>query len=123
MLAYGVTIYVGQRTAAKCALLERVSLSRREHHVSLAISQRCKTVLFFCTFNHCRNFINAGLIAQGMAPFSHETATFRAGKLTLTEIDLLAQRRADFGFETNLSTLSASHTTALLKNGLRRQVR
>jgi hypothetical protein len=58
-----------------------------------------------------------------MAPFSHETATFRAGKLTLTEIDLLAQRRADFGFETNLSTLSASHTTALLKNGLRRQVR
>jgi predicted ABC-type ATPase len=42
---------------------------------------------------NCRNFINADLIAQGIAPFSPETAAFHAGKLMLTEIDLLAQRR------------------------------
>ncbi len=48
---------------------------------------------------NCRNFIDADLIAQGMAPFSPETAAFRAGKLMLAEIDLLAQRRADFGLK------------------------
>jgi len=58
---------------------------------------------FLPNYANCRNFINADLIAQGMAPFSPETAAFRAGKLMLTEIDLLAQRRADFGFETTLS--------------------
>ncbi len=58
---------------------------------------------FLPNYANCRNFINADLIAQGMAPFSPETAAFRAGKLMLAEIDLLAQRRADFGFETTLS--------------------
>ena len=48
---------------------------------------------FLPNYANCRNFINADLIAQGMAPFSPETAAFRAGKLMLTEIDLLAQRR------------------------------
>ena len=54
---------------------------------------------FLPNYANCRNFINADLIAQGMAPFSPETAAFRAGKLMLTEIDLLAQRRAVFGFK------------------------
>jgi predicted ABC-type ATPase len=53
---------------------------------------------FLPNYANCRNFINADLIAQGMGPFSPETAAFRAGKLMLTEIDLLAQRRVDFGF-------------------------
>ena len=66
----------------------------------------------------CRNFINADLIAQGMAPFSPETAAFRAGKLMLTEIDLLAQRRADFGFETTLSGRSYLIDWSIEKPGL-----
>jgi predicted ABC-type ATPase len=37
---------------------------------------------------NCRNTINADLIAQGMAPFSPETAAFRAGRFMLIEIDL-----------------------------------
>lgn len=51
----------------------------------------------------CKNFINADLIAQGMAPFSPETAAFRAGRLMLEEIDLYANRSESFGFETTLS--------------------
>ena len=60
--------------------------------------------------------INADLIAQGMAPFSPETAAFRAGRLMLIEIDLLAQRRADFGFETTLSGRSYLRLIGRLKN-------
>jgi predicted ABC-type ATPase len=58
---------------------------------------------FLPNYADCKNFVNADLIAQGMAPFSPETAAFRAGRLVLNEIDLFAQRRADFGFETTLS--------------------
>jgi predicted ABC-type ATPase len=71
---------------------------------------------FLPNYANCRNFINADLIAQGMAPFSPETAAFRAGKLMLTEIDLLAQRRADFGFETTLSGRSYFRLIGRLKN-------
>ena len=71
---------------------------------------------FLPNYANCRNFINADLIAQGMAPFSPETAAFRAGKLMLTEIDLLAQRRADFGFETTLSGRSYLRLIGRLKN-------
>jgi predicted ABC-type ATPase len=51
-----------------------------------------------------------------MAPFSPETAAFRAGRLMLIEIDLLAQRRADFGFETTLSGRSYMRLIGRLKN-------
>lgn len=71
---------------------------------------------FLPNYANCRNFINADLIAQGIAPFSPETAAFRAGKLMLTEIDLLAQRRADFGFETTLSGRSYLRLIGRLKN-------
>jgi predicted ABC-type ATPase len=71
---------------------------------------------FLPNYANCRNFINADLIAQGMAPFSPETAAFRAGKLMLAEIDLFAQRRADFGFETTLSGRSYLRLIGRLKN-------
>ncbi len=58
---------------------------------------------FLPYYAECRNFINADLIAQGVSPFSPETAAVRAGRLMLEEIDHLAQRGADFGFETTLS--------------------
>lgn len=58
---------------------------------------------FLPNYADCRNFVNADLIAQGMAPFSPEAAAFRAGRIMLSEIEVLARRRADFGFETTLS--------------------
>lgn len=58
---------------------------------------------FLPNYAACRNFINADLIAQGVAPFSPESMAFRAGRLMLEEIDLYAKRKEDFGFETTLS--------------------
>jgi predicted ABC-type ATPase len=58
---------------------------------------------FLPNYADCRNFINADLIAQGISPFSPESAAYRAGKLVLKEIDRFARRRDDFGFETTLS--------------------
>jgi len=58
---------------------------------------------FLPKYANCRNFINADLIAQGIAPFSPEAATIRAGRLMLSEIRRFAQRRVSFGFETTLS--------------------
>ncbi len=49
------------------------------------------------------NFVNADLIAQGIAPFSPESGAFRAGRIMLEEIESLARRGEDFGFETTLS--------------------
>jgi len=51
----------------------------------------------------CRNFINADLIAQGVSPFSPETAAFRAGRLLLDEIGRFVMRGMVFGFETTLA--------------------
>jgi predicted ABC-type ATPase len=51
----------------------------------------------------CKNFVNADLIAQGMAPFSPETAALRAGRMMLGEIRSFAERRVPFAFETTLS--------------------
>ena len=58
---------------------------------------------FLPKYADCKNFINADLIAQGMSPFSPETAAVRAGRLMLSEIRFFAQRRATFAFETTLS--------------------
>jgi len=38
---------------------------------------------FLPNYADCKNFVNADLIAQGMVPFSPETAAFRAGKMML----------------------------------------
>jgi predicted ABC-type ATPase len=58
---------------------------------------------FLPNYANCRIFVNADLIAQGMAPFSPESAAFRAGRLMLEEIAYHAARGSDFGFETTLS--------------------
>jgi predicted ABC-type ATPase len=58
---------------------------------------------FLPNYADCRNFVNADLIAQGMAPFSPETAAIRAGRMMLGEIQALAKRRESFAFETTLS--------------------
>jgi predicted ABC-type ATPase len=51
-------------------------------------------------------FINADLIAAGLAPFSPETAALRAGRLMLQEIEQCARRGESFAFETTLSGLA-----------------
>jgi predicted ABC-type ATPase len=58
---------------------------------------------FLPKYADCRNFINADMIAQGMSPFSPESAAIRAGRLMLEEIERSMRSGADFGFETTLS--------------------
>ena len=58
---------------------------------------------FLPNYAECLEFVNADFIASGISPFSPERAAFRAGRLMLEQIHLLADRRTDFGFETTLS--------------------
>jgi predicted ABC-type ATPase len=51
-------------------------------------------------------FINADLIAAGLAPFNPETASIKAGKLMLNEIDECVEAGKSFAFETTLSGLA-----------------
>ena len=62
------------------------------------------------------NFINADLIAQGVAPFSPESAVIRAGRLVLSEIANFARKRVDFGFETTLSGQTYLNVIRNLRN-------
>src|SRR3954447_12103023 len=58
---------------------------------------------FLPDFVHCREFVNADLIAAGLSPFAPETQAMRAGRLLLTRLEELAGARRDFGFETTLA--------------------
>ena len=51
-------------------------------------------------------FINADLIAAGLAPFNPETAAIKAGRLMLEEIDESVEAGKSFAFETTLSGLA-----------------
>ena len=55
---------------------------------------------------HCPVFVNADLIAAGLAPFAPATASIRAGRLMLEELDRHAQSGISFAFETTLSGLA-----------------
>lgn len=70
---------------------------------------------FLPNYAGCRNFINADLIAQGVSPFSPEAVAFRAGRLMLEEISLIAKRSESFGFETTLSGRSYQRLIGDLK--------
>lgn len=52
---------------------------------------------------NCPAFVNADLIAAGLAPFQPDVAAIRAGKLMVEEIAAHAARRESFAFETTLS--------------------
>jgi predicted ABC-type ATPase len=54
-------------------------------------------------FVHCREFLNADLIAAGLAPFAPETQNLRAGRMLLERMSELVSQKIDFGFETTLS--------------------
>lgn len=64
----------------------------------------------------CRNFINADLIAAGLAPFAPESVAIQAGRLVLGEIDRFANQRIDFGLETTLAGRSYISLIRRLKN-------
>ena len=52
---------------------------------------------------HCRNFVNADLIAAGMSPLAPERERVTASRLFLSEIERHITARRDFGFETTLA--------------------
>lgn len=51
----------------------------------------------------CRRFINADLIAAGLAPLAPQTQLLAASRLFLREIDAAVKAREDFAFETTLA--------------------
>lgn len=51
----------------------------------------------------CPVFVNADLIAAGLAPFAPETAAIQAGRLMLQELRRHFAARESFAFETTLS--------------------
>ncbi len=54
-------------------------------------------------YAHCRNFVNADLIAAGLSPLSPEREWLTASRLLLHEIENYTIKREDFAFETTLS--------------------
>ena len=58
---------------------------------------------FLPRYAKCTNFVNADLIAQGIAPLRPESASIRAGRLVLREIEQYRWQNVDFAFETTLS--------------------
>ncbi|MBP9854203.1 MAG: zeta toxin family protein [Candidatus Omnitrophica bacterium] len=67
---------------------------------------------FLPKFAHCTNFINADLIALGLAPFSPTKVQIKAGKLLIEQINQFLKEKVDFAFE---STLSGKTYLSLLK--------
>ncbi len=67
---------------------------------------------FLPKYAHCANFINADLIALGLAPFSPSKVQIKAGKLLIEQINLFLRDKVDFAFE---STLSGRTYISLLK--------
>lgn len=51
-------------------------------------------------------FVNADVIAQGLAGFDPDSAAIEASRIMLERLRLLAQRRRDFAFETTLAARS-----------------
>ena len=56
--------------------------------------------MFLPDYVKCPNFVNADLIAQGLAPFELRSAAIKAGKLVLQQIHEFAECGVDFAFET-----------------------
>lgn len=52
---------------------------------------------------NCQVFVNADLIAAGLAPFAPKTVALQAGRLMLAELDRHFRAGVSFAFETTLS--------------------
>jgi predicted ABC-type ATPase len=65
-------------------------------------------------------FVNADVIAQGLAGFDPQGAALSAGRVMLQRLNELAGRRASFAFETTLASRSfAPWLRKLIKSGYR----
>ncbi len=53
---------------------------------------------------HVSEFVNADTIARGLSEFNVASVAFDAGRIMLRRLDQLAEQRADFAFETTLSS-------------------
>jgi predicted ABC-type ATPase len=63
-------------------------------------------------------FVNADVIAQGLAAFSPESAAFMAGRIMRRRLHELARSREDFAFESTLAGRSVYRlVTALVRQG------
>lgn len=71
--------------------------------------------MFLPEYVNCPNFVNADLIASGLAPFEPRAAAIKAGKLVLQQIHEFAERGADFAFETTLAGTSYARLLKELK--------
>jgi predicted ABC-type ATPase len=58
---------------------------------------------FLPRYAHCREFLNADLLAAGISPFSPDTAALAAGRVLLQRMKELVREQKDFGFETTLA--------------------
>lgn len=58
---------------------------------------------FLPEYVKCLHFINSDLIAKGLSPFSPPAFAMKAGRLVLEQMNDLAEKGAEFGFETTLS--------------------
>lgn len=58
---------------------------------------------FLPEYVKCSNFINADMIAKGLAPFEPRSAAIKAGKLVLQQIQEFSNKGINFSFETTLS--------------------
>ena len=72
--------------------------------------------LFLPDYVNCPNFVNADLIAKGLAPFEPQAAAIKSGKLVLQQIHDYAGRGIDFAFETTLSGKSYVSLLSELKS-------
>ena len=72
--------------------------------------------LFLPDYVNCPNFVNADLIAQGLAPFEPRNAAIKAGKLVLQQIHEHTRRGVEFAFETTLSGKSFANLFRELKS-------
>jgi len=50
---------------------------------------------------HCTEFVNADEIARGLSPFNPEGVSLEAGRIMLTRIKELIDKKIDFAFENN----------------------
>lgn len=71
---------------------------------------------FLPAYTGCTNFVNADLIAQGLAPFEPQAAAIKAGRLVLQQINEYAEHGVDFAFETTLSGKSYADNLRRLKD-------
>jgi predicted ABC-type ATPase len=68
-------------------------------------------------------FINADVLALGLAPYSHEAAAFEAADIMLRRLRSLGERRQSFAFETTLASRTyAPWLVELIQSGYHVQI-